>query len=1257
MTQKPSDALSEGSGRSRYAGTRPFRDLPEDYVRFFGRRAETEELYLRILSVPLLVQFGRSGLGKTSLLQAGLFPLLRNDSSQAQLFPMLDIKPFFPVMVRLNEPKQSLTFAVADAIRQTGKAWGLELTEGRTDGLWELLLTTSVWRDDVPLTPILVFDQFEEVFTLRDSHFRGDLASELGAVATGIAPERLRTAESGVPEQFSARPNVKIVISLREDYLGALQEFTTAIPGLFHERLRLEPLTENGARAAITEPAQLKAAAGEEPYWAPPFGFEPAVLDRMIKFLQGTSGEIEPFQLQLLCRHAEKIAFSKSGKSGSAVMLEPSDFSGTRDFPSVLKNFYRDTLDKLPQFQKKRAERLCEEGLLNASGHRRMREQDEIQKEFGIDKETLNILSQERLVHCEPRHESFYYEISHDRLAESIFQSKPFRLSQELRRALWTAGIAVAVILMVGAYSLYKVNAERQHAEALNRFLLGESFLGEVRDTGRSDMLEQVRDETKAYTGDQRSGKTYWDRVRAWFSRRENSDVARLRGLALRNEGDLKLMQGFIGEAVKRFEEALRLFESGRDDLDSRREAARTRDRLGDALGDEGYITQALSRYDAAADDLRQVIAGARARDANLDKADRKMYKELAPDCADLASILVSASELRQRMGNITQARKDLDEALKIGSTLLFGHQSFNEGCRPISGKAEPYPSAKTLEVFGQAVLARAVLLNFKEDYEGAAALANRAKWLKPHSASGRKKALVALAWRGNGRRFDEPQRALEDYQKVLAEFEELRRWDPNNRLWQRERAATQLLVSEGIVACHENKTYACKPLMPLEEAEALDLDAVATLRALASIDETNLSLTRDLAWAYESYAQLLAVQGKHLERLARLEESEQLYRKSKVDAANAENEVALGRLLVNKADALVVLGRRRNALESLQQSVDTFKRLIEAHPDNYIYLDDQKEAYLRLAKLSRDAGDTTAADAAKREAKQLTEKYATFSRSDPQESQKLDSARAKHVTEGATLYNRGEYAAALGAFNAAESSIRNYIHLQPTYFRGYDKLRNVYAWIEVTQDKLGNAEQRAAALSAAMYAAQFAALLAPEKQMTEMNLRLLQCRHNFAKTLYDNDALNDALAMVQEEVVVAEELVRESSQNADYLWSLGNAKFGQGIVRRQLAIAGWEEAIRSGLIHIQKAVEIDRKNFVNWKELGMQRKYLFEELAKDGLNEKAAAEYRLALEAYQKAASLKPTDGDVQAAIRELSERKFPSRVRRPDVANATGS
>ncbi|HYK02857.1 MAG TPA: hypothetical protein VE974_13945 [Thermoanaerobaculia bacterium] len=61
--------------RRRYPGTGPFG--PEDAALFFGRNRETEELYLRTLSVPLLLQFGRSGLGKTSLLQAGLFPMLR----------------------------------------------------------------------------------------------------------------------------------------------------------------------------------------------------------------------------------------------------------------------------------------------------------------------------------------------------------------------------------------------------------------------------------------------------------------------------------------------------------------------------------------------------------------------------------------------------------------------------------------------------------------------------------------------------------------------------------------------------------------------------------------------------------------------------------------------------------------------------------------------------------------------------------------------------------------------------------------------------------------------------------------------------------------------------------------------------------------------------------------------------------------------------------------------------------------------------
>ena len=44
---------------------------------FNGRGEEITELARRVLDEPLTVLFGRSGLGKSSLLRAGLFPLLR----------------------------------------------------------------------------------------------------------------------------------------------------------------------------------------------------------------------------------------------------------------------------------------------------------------------------------------------------------------------------------------------------------------------------------------------------------------------------------------------------------------------------------------------------------------------------------------------------------------------------------------------------------------------------------------------------------------------------------------------------------------------------------------------------------------------------------------------------------------------------------------------------------------------------------------------------------------------------------------------------------------------------------------------------------------------------------------------------------------------------------------------------------------------------------------------------------------------------
>jgi hypothetical protein len=418
-------STSQASTRSRYPGTRPFSESPEDRQRFFGRQREGQQLYLRVLSVPLLVQFAKSGLGKTSLLQASLFPRLRE-------------KPFLPVMVRFNEMNESPVHAVARSIRQACETEHLQVPEFRTDGLWELLSTALVWRGDLLLTPVLVLDQFEEVFTLRDRTFRDALAVELGALATRVPPERTGLGQASESEPPPAPPDVKILISLREDYLGALEEFSPAIPNLFHERLRLGPLSEQGAREAVTNPAQLVAQDGDEPFWAPPFEFEEFALNEMIAFLKGEAGVIEPFTLQLLCRRAESIARDKGRKSKSPVVLTLADFKDGRDFGQVLKNFYQEAMERLEhrlgRAARDNVEELCEHGLLDREqGRRLLLEERQIHDQFEVDERALNVLVHERLVRRERRQESTFYEISHDRLAESIYASRRNKCSKKER--------------------------------------------------------------------------------------------------------------------------------------------------------------------------------------------------------------------------------------------------------------------------------------------------------------------------------------------------------------------------------------------------------------------------------------------------------------------------------------------------------------------------------------------------------------------------------------------------------------------------------------------------------------------------------------------------------------------------------------------------------------------------------------------------------------------------------------------------------
>src|SRR5262249_23795843 len=151
---------------------------------------------------PLTVLFGKSGLGKTSLVQAGLFPRLRQ-------------RNIFPVYVRLDVRDRS-----APLINQTAAALQAEIRKHNVDAplanagasLWEYLHGGQVgwWTArNQPLSPIFVFDQFEEVFTLgaengeRVQQLRLDLADLIENRIPAHLADRLETGASA--EQLDLR--------------------------------------------------------------------------------------------------------------------------------------------------------------------------------------------------------------------------------------------------------------------------------------------------------------------------------------------------------------------------------------------------------------------------------------------------------------------------------------------------------------------------------------------------------------------------------------------------------------------------------------------------------------------------------------------------------------------------------------------------------------------------------------------------------------------------------------------------------------------------------------------------------------------------------------------------------------------------------------------------------------------------------------------------------------------------------------------
>lgn len=384
---------------------------------FHGRDRETTELLLRVRRERLTVLFGQSGLGKTSLLRAGLLPRLGDE--------------LLPVYLRLDlaggglPPARQVLAALADSLA----ANGIEVRPPHEqETLWAYLHArdAELWtRRHRLVIPVLVLDQFEEVFTLgREARSTGDFLTQLGDLAENRAPAAVKAqleADLDEPVAYDfGRDSCRIVLSLREDFLPDLEGLRPRMPSIMANRMRLTRMNGGQALDAVLLSGRhliAEAVAGEViAYVATGRRAEGAVPRREEDLARL---EIEPALLSVVCRELNNKRMAAGQPQITSDLLV-----GARS--EIITEFYRSCLADLGAPVKD----FIEEELLTAAGYRDSRPLEEAIAIPGIDRDTIDKLVHRRLLRIEERHRTQWVELTHDLLTDVIAQQRDLRRAQ-----------------------------------------------------------------------------------------------------------------------------------------------------------------------------------------------------------------------------------------------------------------------------------------------------------------------------------------------------------------------------------------------------------------------------------------------------------------------------------------------------------------------------------------------------------------------------------------------------------------------------------------------------------------------------------------------------------------------------------------------------------------------------------------------------------------------------------------------------------
>ena len=415
----------------RYPGSKPFTSDQRDI--FFGRERDISNLSEMIKVENLIVIYGKSGLGKSSLINAGVVPELKS-SGECEVFSVR-LGSYQDDVEDYHTPVNKLLWAVrVDRKKESF----LRKIYRNTHSLWGSLKGLQI-AENLDKEIVIIIDQFEELFTYPDREVR-EFKEQLAEVLSGKLPHDLRLS---LKEKMEDNPEilskdemnvlyksmkVKLVLAIRSDRMSLLNRMRNYIPNILQKVYEVRPLTPLQAEDAILSPASLTDPYNE--FESPQFDYDDEALDKILNFLtKSNEKEVESFQLQILCQYVEENIVIATND----VSISPEDLG---DMEEIYQNYYDHQIEKLSsEHERLKARKLLEEDLIFAEEQRRLSLYEGQIYSKGLTNDLLTRLVNTHLLRAEPHPSGgFSYEISHDTLVNPILKSKERRNEEESKK-------------------------------------------------------------------------------------------------------------------------------------------------------------------------------------------------------------------------------------------------------------------------------------------------------------------------------------------------------------------------------------------------------------------------------------------------------------------------------------------------------------------------------------------------------------------------------------------------------------------------------------------------------------------------------------------------------------------------------------------------------------------------------------------------------------------------------------------------------